>query len=117
MAACADPPVLWQACPVTALMGIAARLKLARLIHILPDEPGAAGPLARASYAGGADVECDLIVIDTPPTRNALDFLDAPRRMTDFFESANSFPSPTTSSNVSPARSARSHRLSSARRA
>jgi anion-transporting ArsA/GET3 family ATPase len=29
----------------------------------------------------------DLIVIDTPPTRNALDFLDAPRRMTDFFES------------------------------
>lgn len=36
-------------------MGIAARLKLARLIHILPDEPDAAGPLARASYAGGAD--------------------------------------------------------------
>ena len=29
----------------------------------------------------------DLIVIDTPPTRNALDFLDAPRRMTDFLES------------------------------
>jgi anion-transporting ArsA/GET3 family ATPase len=29
----------------------------------------------------------DLIVIDTPPTRNALDFLDAPRRMTEFFES------------------------------
>jgi anion-transporting ArsA/GET3 family ATPase len=29
----------------------------------------------------------DLIVIDTPPTRNALDFLDAPKRMTDFFES------------------------------
>ncbi len=28
--------------------------------------------------------EC--IVIDTPPTRNALDFLDAPRRMTDFLE-------------------------------
>ena len=36
-------------------MGIATRLKLARLIHILPDEPQAAGPLARASYAGGAD--------------------------------------------------------------
>ncbi|MDQ3987502.1 MAG: AAA family ATPase [Actinomycetota bacterium] len=31
--------------------------------------------------------EYDLIVIDTPPTRNALDFLDAPRRLTDFFES------------------------------
>ena len=29
----------------------------------------------------------DVIVIDTPPTRNALDFLDAPKRMTDFFES------------------------------
>ncbi|HEX9711286.1 MAG TPA: ArsA-related P-loop ATPase [Actinomycetota bacterium] len=28
----------------------------------------------------------ELIVIDTPPTRNALDFLDAPRRLTDFFE-------------------------------
>ncbi len=26
----------------------------------------------------------DLIVIDTPPTRSALDFLDAPKRMTDF---------------------------------
>ncbi len=33
------------------------------------------------------DGKYDLIVIDTPPTRNALDFLDAPRRMTDFFES------------------------------
>jgi anion-transporting ArsA/GET3 family ATPase len=28
----------------------------------------------------------DCIVIDTPPTRNALDFLDAPRRLTDFLE-------------------------------
>lgn len=28
--------------------------------------------------------EC--IVIDTPPTRNALDFLDAPKRLTDFLE-------------------------------
>jgi anion-transporting ArsA/GET3 family ATPase len=27
----------------------------------------------------------DLIVIDTPPTRNAMDFLDAPKRMADFF--------------------------------
>jgi anion-transporting ArsA/GET3 family ATPase len=27
----------------------------------------------------------DLIVIDTPPTRNALDFLDAPSRMAEFF--------------------------------
>ena len=29
--------------------------------------------------------EYDLIVIDTPPTRNALDFLEAPERMADFF--------------------------------
>ena len=27
----------------------------------------------------------DLIVVDTPPTRNAVDFLDAPQRMADFF--------------------------------
>ena len=38
-------------------------------------------------YELHADGGFDLIVIDTPPTRNALDFLDAPRRMTDFFES------------------------------
>ncbi|MCC6225445.1 MAG: ArsA family ATPase [Microthrixaceae bacterium] len=29
----------------------------------------------------------DLIVVDTPPTRNAIDFLDAPERMADFFSS------------------------------
>ena len=38
-------------------------------------------------YELHADGGYDLIVIDTPPTRNALDFLDAPKRMTDFFES------------------------------
>jgi anion-transporting ArsA/GET3 family ATPase len=38
-------------------------------------------------YELHADGGFDLIVIDTPPTRNALDFLDAPKRMTDFFES------------------------------
>ncbi len=27
----------------------------------------------------------DLIVVDTPPTRNAIDFLDAPQRMAEFF--------------------------------
>lgn len=35
--------------------------------------------------AGG---EFDLIIIDTPPSRHALDFLDAPERMADFFSSA-----------------------------
>jgi anion-transporting ArsA/GET3 family ATPase len=29
----------------------------------------------------------DLIVVDTPPTRNAIDFLDAPDRMNEFFSS------------------------------
>ena len=29
----------------------------------------------------------DLIVVDTPPTRNALDFIEAPARMADFFSS------------------------------
>ena len=29
----------------------------------------------------------DLLVVDTPPTRNALDLLDAPGRMADFFSS------------------------------
>jgi len=32
-----------------------------------------------------AEGSYDLIVIDTPPTRNAIDFLDAPARMADFF--------------------------------
>jgi anion-transporting ArsA/GET3 family ATPase len=34
-------------------------------------------------HSGG---EFDLLVLDTPPTRNALDFLDAPRRLTQFIE-------------------------------
>ena len=38
-------------------------------------------------YELHADGAFDLLVIDTPPTRNALDFLDAPKRMTDFLES------------------------------
>jgi anion-transporting ArsA/GET3 family ATPase len=33
-------------------------------------------------HAGGT---YDLIIIDTPPTRNAIDFVDAPARMADFF--------------------------------
>jgi anion-transporting ArsA/GET3 family ATPase len=30
----------------------------------------------------------DLVIIDTPPSRHALDFLDAPERMSDFFSSS-----------------------------
>jgi anion-transporting ArsA/GET3 family ATPase len=32
-----------------------------------------------------ASGEYDLIIIDTPPTRNAIDFLEAPKRMAEFF--------------------------------
>jgi anion-transporting ArsA/GET3 family ATPase len=38
-------------------------------------------------YELHADGGYDILVVDTPPTRNALDFLDAPKRLTDFFES------------------------------
>ena len=38
-------------------------------------------------YEIHSDGDYDLIVVDTPPTRNALDFLDAPQRMADFFSS------------------------------
>jgi len=38
-------------------------------------------------YEIHSDSDYDLIVVDTPPTRNALDFLDAPQRMGDFFSS------------------------------
>jgi anion-transporting ArsA/GET3 family ATPase len=33
-----------------------------------------------------SDGRFDLLVLDTPPTRNALDFLEAPRRLTQFIE-------------------------------
>jgi anion-transporting ArsA/GET3 family ATPase len=33
-----------------------------------------------------AEGRYDLLVLDTPPTRNALDFLDAPKRLTQFIE-------------------------------
>jgi anion-transporting ArsA/GET3 family ATPase len=38
-------------------------------------------------YEIHSESDYDLIVVDTPPTRNALDFLDAPKRMADFFSS------------------------------
>jgi anion-transporting ArsA/GET3 family ATPase len=37
-------------------------------------------------YDLDASGEFDLIVLDTPPSRNALDFLDAPERLTGFFQ-------------------------------
>jgi anion-transporting ArsA/GET3 family ATPase len=38
-------------------------------------------------YELHAEGRFDLIVVDTPPTRNALDFIEAPQRMADFFSS------------------------------
>ncbi len=37
-------------------------------------------------YEIDQDGDFDLLVLDTPPSRNALDFLDAPDRLTHFFE-------------------------------
>ena len=38
-------------------------------------------------HGGLPDIpDFDLVVVDTPPTRNALDFLDAPRRLTNFLD-------------------------------
>jgi len=37
-------------------------------------------------YEIHAEGRYDLLVLDTPPTRNALDFLDAPKRLTQFIE-------------------------------
>lgn len=38
-------------------------------------------------YELHTSAQYDIILVDTPPTRNALDFLDAPERMADFFSS------------------------------
>jgi anion-transporting ArsA/GET3 family ATPase len=37
-------------------------------------------------YELHSEGQFDLVVVDTPPTRNALDFLDAPRRLTRFLD-------------------------------
>ena len=41
---------------------------------------------AEALYTFVEDRKYDLVVLDTPPSRNALDFLDAPGRLTRFLE-------------------------------
>ena len=40
----------------------------------------------RSSTSCTTSTDFDLVVVDTPPTRNALDFLDAPRRLTRFLD-------------------------------
>jgi len=39
-----------------------------------------------AKRPDGSPVRFDLVVVDTPPTRRALDFIDAPRRLTRFLD-------------------------------
>ena len=41
---------------------------------------------AHVAGAGGEDGRYDLIVVDTPPSRSALDFLDAPERLSSFLD-------------------------------
>lgn len=66
--------------------GVATRLRANPLYASLADHfVGSQGYMAMERLAALHDSgDYDLIVIDTPPTRNALDFLDAPKRMTDF---------------------------------
>ena len=70
-------------------------------VLIVEDEVALADGVARGLLAEGFDVEVihdgvaglekardesiDVIVLDTPPSRNALDFLDAPDRLTAVF--------------------------------
>jgi anion-transporting ArsA/GET3 family ATPase len=44
------------------------------------------GQLRAAADAGETDAPWDLIVVDTPPSRSALDFLDAPKRLGSFLD-------------------------------
>ncbi|HVE91194.1 MAG TPA: ArsA-related P-loop ATPase [Actinomycetota bacterium] len=65
---------------------VAAHLKANPLYRGLSEHfVGSQGYMAMDRLAALHDRgDFDLIVIDTPPTRSALDFLDAPKRVTDF---------------------------------
>ena len=60
-----------------ALSGTQEYMAMEKLYEL--QETGAVG-------SDGGPVRFDLIVVDTPPTRNALDFIDAPRRLTRFLD-------------------------------
>ena len=63
----------------SALSGTQEYMAVEKLYELVHE----GGPPAES---GGGRTEFDLIVLDTPPTRNALDFLDAPRRLTSFLD-------------------------------
>jgi anion-transporting ArsA/GET3 family ATPase len=65
---------------------VAARIKSNRIYRGVSEQfVGSQGYMAMERLADLHDQGAyDLIVVDTPPTRSALDFLDAPNRMTDF---------------------------------
>ncbi|MCP4504052.1 MAG: ArsA family ATPase [Deltaproteobacteria bacterium] len=55
--------------------------------HLTRDLPGAQEFIACEALQNLLDKDVyDLIILDTPPTRNALDFLEAPSRILDFLE-------------------------------
>ena len=73
-----------------ALSGTQEYMAMEKLYELYHDGVPSSPPPLRPD---GADVPAaegrqtfDLIVVDTPPTRNALDFLDAPRRLTSFLD-------------------------------
>jgi anion-transporting ArsA/GET3 family ATPase len=50
-----------------------------------PDSAGG-GPAGGAPDSAGGGLRWDLVVVDTPPSRSALDFLDAPKRLGSFLD-------------------------------
>lgn len=84
-----DPKVVFER--VVRVLGSpeqAEKILSTRLFSHLSDL--AAGMLeytaGEALYSFAAEGRYDLIVLDTPPSRNALDFLDAPERLSSFLE-------------------------------
>lgn len=70
---------------VTALMGIATRLRLARLFVIIPDRAPQLGELIAASFAGGADIvglleEPDASIPDDSATAGIQEIREAARQ-------------------------------------
>jgi len=69
----------------SALSGTQEYMAMEKLYELHHGGPWASG--ARRARAGDtSEPPFDIVVVDTPPNRNALDFLDAPRRLTSFLD-------------------------------
>ena len=68
--------------------GRAAEIKRNRIYHELSTAVSGSQEFTAVAklFELDRDGEFDLLVLDTPPSRNALDFLDAPGRLTSFLE-------------------------------